>query len=102
MPYMAKVYGAVFDGQVPDRSAYKHRYRVGGNSCLAGDYMGDWFFKKPLEAGSILLFNDMIHYTFVKTTMFNGVHHPSLCIVEDNRILFRRDFSYPDFKSRLS
>ena len=102
MPYMAKVYGAVYEGQVSDRSAYKHRYRLGGNSCLAGDYMGDWFFKKPLEAGSILLFNDMIHYTFVKTTMFNGVHHPSLCIVEDNRILFRRDFSYPDFKSRLS
>lgn len=104
MPYMAKIHGAIHEGQTPapDAEAYPYRYRLGGNSCLAGDYMGDWWFGKPLEAGSLLLFNDMIHYTFVKTTMFNGVHHPALCIVEGDRILFRRDFTYPDFRARLS
>lgn len=102
-PYMAKICGAFYEGQVenPD-PRFSHRYRLGGNSCLAGDHMGDWLFGEALHPGSILLFNDMIHYTFVKTTMFNGVHHPSLCIVDGDKVVFRRDFGYGDFKMRLS
>lgn len=102
-PYMARIYGSVYEGQMenPD-PRFSHRYRLGGNSCLAGDFMGDWLFEKELHPGSLLLFDDMIHYTFVKTTMFNGVHHPSLCIVDGNEVLFRRDFGYEDFKMRLS
>lgn len=102
-PYMPRVQGAVHEGQAGfSGSGFRHRYRLGGNSCLAGDFMGDWLFEEPLEEGSLLLFHDMIHYTFVKTTMFNGVHHPSLCVVDGDRIVFRRDFGYEDFKSRLS
>lgn len=104
-PYMPKVYGSLHDKQgasEEELSAYPYRCRLGGNSCLSGDFMGDWFFPKEVVPGQILLFNDMIHYTFVKTTTFNGVHHPSLCIVKGDEILWKRDFGYEDFKSRLS
>lgn len=100
-PYMPKVYDAeVADDKHPRNGGF--RCRLGGNSCLAGDFLGDWIFEKKVRTGDILLFNDMIHYTFVKTTTFNGVKHPSLCIVQGNDILYRRDFEYGDFKSRLS
>lgn len=104
-PYMPKVFGALHDKQGAGKdelALYPFRCRLGGNSCLAGDFMGDWFFSRPLRPGDLLLFNDMIHYTFVKTTMFNGVHHPSLCMISGNEILWRRDFVYQDFRSRLS
>lgn len=103
-PYWPVVEGAlhVKDGEPLPDAVHRYRYRLGGNSCLAGDFMGDWCFEKPLQAGDLLLFHDMIHYTFVKTTTFNGVHHPSLCLVRGNNLLYRRDFNYEDFKSRLS
>lgn len=104
-PYMPMVYGSLHDKQGASEQSlknYPYRYRLGGNSCLSGDFMGDWFFPSPVEPGQILLFNDMIHYTFVKTTTFNGVHHPSLCIVSGDEIQWQRDFGYEDFKSRLS
>ena len=73
MPYKPRIRGA-FQEPV----AGKPTYRMGGNSCLSGDFMGDWSFEQPLQVGSRIVFEDMIHYTMVKTTMFNGVSHPSI------------------------
>lgn len=95
MPYKPTISESV------DSSAYK--YRIGGNSCLSGDFMGDWFFSEPLKTGDRLTFEDMNHYTTVKTTMFNGLHHPSLVLVEHGgnaRLL--REFSYEDYRNRMS
>lgn len=80
----------------------KPTYRIGGNSCLSGDYIGDWSFDEPLEIGDDLIFEDMIHYTVVKTTMFNGISHPSIALwtTSDELVIFR-NFSYKDYKSRM-
>lgn len=77
-------------------------YRLGGNSCLSGDFLGDWSFDKPLEVGDTLIFEDMIHYTTVKTHMFNGVAHPDLVLQKSNgeEVLLRR-FDYQDYKERM-
>ena len=77
-------------------------YRLGGNSCLSGDFLGDWSFDKPLEVGDTLIFEDMIHYTTVKTHMFNGVAHPDLVLQKANgeEVLLRR-FDYQDYKERM-
>ena len=78
-------------------------WRMGGNSCLAGDYYGDWIFDRDLRVGDRIVFEDMIHYTMVKTTMFNGVAHPAIAIVRrDGAIEIIREFGYEDFKSRMS
>ncbi len=79
------------------------RYRLGGNSCLSGDYMGDWFFKNPLKAGDRLTLEDMNHYTTVKTTMFNGLQHPDIALCRaDGTCEYLRRFTYEDYKSRMS
>lgn len=78
-------------------------YRLGGNSCLSGDYTGDWSFDAPLRIGQRLRLEDMNHYTTVKTNMFNGISHPAIVLCEsggDCRIL--RSFTYQDYKSRMS
>lgn len=78
-------------------------YRMGGNSCLSGDYVGDWSFVNPLRPGDRLRFEDMNHYTTVKTNMFNGIQHPSIVMADSNgncRIL--RQFTYKDYESRMS
>ena len=82
--------------------AGKPTYRIGGNSCLSGDFMGDWSFDEPLKVGDKLIFEDMIHYTIVKTTMFNGIPHPSLAMwsKEDKLVMFRT-FGYEDYKNRM-
>jgi len=78
------------------------RYRIGGCSCLSGDFIGDWIFKKPLEIGDQIIFEDMIHYTTVKTTMFNGIPHPSIALHrEDGSFELFRTFSYNDYKNRM-
>ena len=78
-------------------------YRLGGNSCLSGDYKGDWYFNKPLEIGDRLTLEDMNHYTTVKTTMFNGLDHPSIVLVKsDGNIETLREFTYTDYKNRMS
>lgn len=78
-------------------------YRMGGCSCLSGDFIGDWSFDKELQIGDKIIFEDMIHYTTVKTTMFNGVHHPSMALwSKDNKLVMYREFSYEDYKSRMS
>ena len=95
MPYKPAVRGEVHS------SPYK--YRLGGMSCLAGDYMGDWYFPSPLNIGDELIFEDMIHYTMVKTTTFNGINLPSIGVLDsDNNFKILRNFGYEDYKNRLS
>ena len=89
--------------EMPDPVPGKPTYRVGGNSCLSGDVMGDWSFNEEVKIGDRLVFLDMIHYTMVKTTTFNGVHHPSIGIwTKDGKFKLIREFGYDDYKSRLS
>jgi carboxynorspermidine decarboxylase len=77
-------------------------YRIGGNSCLSGDYMGDWLFNAPLKTGDHIIFEDMLHYTTVKTTMFNGVPHPSIAIKRsDGTTEILKTYSYEDYKNRM-
>lgn len=98
MPYRPGIIGA----KDPD-GASSHLYRLGGVSCLAGDYMEAYDFGRELKTGDLVVFKDMIHYTMVKTTMFNGVNHPSIAIwTEENRYKIVREFKYQDFKGRLS
>ncbi len=97
MPYRPKVLGA------SDPVEGKPTYRLGGVSCLAGDFMSEYSFDKPLEVGDRLILWDMIHYTMVKTTTFNGVKHPNICIWHENGELeVVREFGYADFRDRLS
>jgi carboxynorspermidine decarboxylase len=97
MPYKPKIIGAT------DPVNGKPVYRIGGNSCLSGDVMGEWSFEKDLKPGDRIVFLDMIHYTMVKTTTFNGVHHPSIGIwTKDNKFRLIREFGYEDYKGRLS
>ncbi len=80
-----------------------HLYRLGGPTCLAGDVVGDFSFPRPLKPGDTLVFDDMAHYTMVKTTMFNGVKHPPIVLQhEDGRLETIREFSYQDFRDRLA
>ena len=95
MPYRPEIRGADEPG------ALAHTYRLGGLTCLAGDVIGDYSFSKPLKIGDKLVFEDMIHYTIVKNTTFNGVQLPSLCIwTEDNRLRVVREFGYESYKLR--
>lgn len=97
MPYKPFILGAT------DTVKGKPTYRMGGNSCLSGDFYGNWSFEHPLQIGDKIVFLDMIHYTMVKTTMFNGVTHPSIGIwTKENKFQLAREFSYQDYKSRLS
>jgi carboxynorspermidine decarboxylase len=78
-------------------------YRLGGPTCLAGDVIGDYAFARPLVPGDVLVFDDMAHYTMVKTTTFNGVKHPPIALQhEDGRLELLREFTYADFRDRLS
>lgn len=77
-------------------------YRLGGTSCLAGDYLAEYYFNKKLQIGDQIILKDMIHYTMVKTTMFNGVPHPAIGILEEDGTLeIVREFGYEDYKKRL-
>ena len=98
MPYRAEIFHAGAPEEKP------HSYRLGGPTCLAGDVMGDYSFDQPLEIGQRLAFDDMSHYTMVKTTTFNGVNLPSIAIWDSERDTLRlvRRFGYEDFKNRLS
>jgi len=97
MPYRAEVRGAGGAGEK------KFTYRLGGNTCLAGDIMGDYSFDRPLQEGDKIIFEDQIHYTFVKNTTFNGIKLPSLVIKrKSGAIELIREFGYEDYKRRLS
>ncbi len=77
-------------------------YRMGGSSCLAGDFLGDYAFDRELKVGDRIIFEDMMHYTMVKTSMFNGVVHPSIGRIDkDGNFKLWREFSYEDYRSRL-
>ncbi len=97
MPYRAEIFGA---GE-PDAKA--HTYRLGGTTCLAGDVIGDYSFDAPLEVGQRLLFDDMAHYTMVKTTTFNGTPLPAIALwdsrTDDLHVV--REFGYEAFRDRL-
>lgn len=100
MPYMPTVLGAEW---VDDKCQHEPLvYRLGGNSCLSGDWLGQWRFTRPLKVGSTILFADMIHYTTVKTTMFNGIQHPSLGLLhEDGTFELFRQYNYEDYRNRM-
>lgn len=104
MPYWPAIRGA--ETLEPPQAAGREReplvYRLGGNSCLSGDFMGYWRFEQPLQIGDTIRFSDMIHYTTVKTNMFNGIPHPSLVLLRENgeEELLRR-FGYEDYRDRM-
>ena len=105
MPYYPDVRGAEhvekahFSHLLPLTS---HLYRLGGNSCLSGDFMGSWQFDHDLEIGEEVIFEDMIHYTTVKTNTFNGVTHPSIAMLhEDGTLELLRRFGYEDYRNRM-
>lgn len=102
MPYYPAVHGAEWlDENEPLPEG--HLYRLGGNSCLSGDYMGVWRFDKEIQVGDTIIFEDMIHYTTVKTNMFNGVDHPSMYLHHlDGKIELLRCFSYEDYRDRMN
>jgi carboxynorspermidine decarboxylase len=99
MPYQPRILGAAMEST----STRTHCYRLGGQSCLAGDQVGIYAFEKPLQTGDDLVFMDMMHYTMVKTNTFNGMELPSIGLWRSNSSfeLIRR-FGYEDFESRLS
>ncbi len=88
---------------LPDVDNAKPTYRIGGNSCLSGDFVGDWSFSEPLKESDRLTFEDMNHYTTVKTNMFNGIQHPSILFARcDGSVELLREFTYEDYKTRMS
>lgn len=97
MPYQPAVRGAISEA-VPG----KFVYRLGGNSCLSGDYMGDWSFDHELQIGEKIIFEDMIHYTMVKTNMFNGIQHPDIALwTSKNELNLYKSFCYEDYRDRM-
>lgn len=109
MPYMPTVRGAEVVGdttlQLAPRTpavAHGHTYRLGGCSCLAGDYLGLWRFDHELQIGEDIIFDDMLHYTTVKTNMFNGVAHPAIALRHaDGTIETLRRYTYDDYRRRM-
>ena len=104
MPYWPEIRGAE-TLESPQAAGHEREplvYRLGGNSCLSGDFMGYWRFEQPLQIGDTIRFSDMIHYTTVKTNMFNGIPHPSLVLLRENgeEELLRR-FGYEDYRDRM-
>ena len=98
MPYQPRIRGA-------NEATGTYIYRMGGLTCLAGDVMGmgDYAFEQPLQVGDTLLFEDMMHYTMVKTSMFNGIQHPAIGILRQNGSFEQvKTFGYEDYKNRLS
>jgi len=97
MPYRAEVRGA---GKAKEK---RYTYRLGGNTCLAGDIMGDYSFDRPLQIGDRIVFEDQMHYTMVKATTFNGIKLPNIAVERrDGTIEVIKTYGYEDFKNRLS
>ena len=95
-------YKPVISEALPDAGTGGTAYRMGGNSCLSGDYVGDWYFASPLIPGQRLTFEDMNHYTTVKTNMFNGIQHPSIWYAAaDGTLVCLRRFGYEDYRDRM-
>ena len=93
MPYRPIIRGA------SDPISGKPTYRIGGNTCLAGDFLSEYSFEKELRIGDKIIFEDMIHYTMVKTTLFNGVKHPTIALLkEDDSLIILKEYSYQDYR----
>ncbi len=103
MPYYPDVRNAKHVEEISHLSPLtSHLYRLGGNSCLSGDFMGYWRFDHELEVGEQMVFEDMIHYTTVKTNTFNGITHPSIAMLhQDGTLELLRQFTYEDYRSRM-
>jgi carboxynorspermidine decarboxylase len=108
MPYMPEVRGATvqevsFQTSPPlEGLGETFTYRLGGNSCLSGDFMGYWQFDHELQVGEEVIFEDMIHYTTVKTNTFNGISHPAIGMLHtDGKLEILRQFGYEDYKNRM-
>lgn len=98
MPYKP----AVRFAETVDSPEGEHTYRLGGNSCLSGDFIGYWRFDHELEVGENVIFEDMLHYTTVKTTMFNGIGHPAILLAHaDGELEVLREYSYDDYRDRM-
>ena len=98
MPYRPEI---LEGSQDPEK--YPFRYNLGGISCLAGDFLEEYSFSKPLQIGDTLTFQDMMHYTMVKTTFFNGINHPSIGVIRsDQKFELLKVFSYKDYRDKLS
>lgn len=96
MPYRPTIRGA------SEPQAGKPTYRLGGVSCLSGDFMTEYSFEEKLRVGQQIILEDMMHYTTVKTTMFNGVRHPDICVLEESGELRTvRRFGYEDYRGRM-
>ena len=103
MPYYPEVRGAehVEESQYM-KCDHVNVYRLGGNSCLSGDFMSAWVFDHELQVGEEIVFEDMIHYTTVKTNMFNGISHPAIGMLhEDGQLEVLRQFGYEDYRDRM-
>ena len=100
MPYWPTVRGAeTIEGEY---GKGENIYRLGGNSCLSGDWMQSWRFDHALQIGETVIFEDMIHYTTVKTCTFNGITHPDICLLKKNgELQVLRHFDYQDYKNRM-
>ena len=99
MPYFLDVRGAE---HVEPKQLMANVYRLGGNSCLSGDFMSAWSFDHELQVGEEVIFEDMIHYTTVKTNMFNGISHPAIAMLHaDGRLEMLREYGYEDYRSRM-
>ena len=108
MPYFPDVRGAVhidessLSGSPCSCASPAYLYRLGGNSCLSGDFMGLWCFDHELQIGEHVIFEDMIHYTTVKTNTFNGITHPALTMLHaDGHLELLRRFTYEDYRDRM-
>ena len=103
MPYYPDVRGAEHVDETSHLSPLtSHLYRLGGNSCLSGDFMSSWRFDHELQVGEEVIFEDMIHYTTVKTCMFNGISHPAIAMLhEDGKLEILRQFGYEDYRNRM-
>lgn len=101
MPYQPAISGAEKLSDIPLGRGYI--YRMGGNSCLSGDWVGDYIFERELKVGDEIVFEDMIHYTTVKTNMFNGIGHPDIAIRKlDGTVEVLREYGYEDYKHRMN
>ena len=98
MPYHPTVTGAA----IVEQHTGENVYRLGGNSCLSGDFMGAWQFENPLHVGDEIVFEDMLHYTTVKTNMFNGITHPAIAIRHlDGQLEMLRIYTFDDYLNRM-
>ena len=101
MPYHPAIRNAKLSDEDGSEKG-EYTYRLGANSCLSGDWMGSWDFDHALQIGENIIFEDMLHYTTVKTNMFNGISHPAIALLHtDNELEILREYTYEDYRERM-